>query len=312
MAGAIANTLILAGEQERESFRARDTVYAGASNQDRDRSHRSLTAEWRGDAGPVIGDVAIRRDSFSNFADSTALRASVLANIGRGFSLAGSYGEGVAQPTFFDLYGFFPGSFLGNPSLKPESSRGFEVSARYRQSHLTAALTWYRQHLKDEIVDVFDPSTFQSSTANRTESSRRSGLEAELGWQVVPALRLTATYAFLEATEPGGLGGAHLREVRRPRHSGSVAADGERGRVSYGLSIAYTGARRDTDFDSFPARPVRLGAYWLAGARVAYRVTNRVELFARAANAFDARYQDAFGYRTEGRSIYAGIRFASR
>jgi vitamin B12 transporter len=45
---------------------------------------------------------------------------------------------------------------------------------------------------------------------------------------------------------------------------------------------------------------------------VAYRVTNRVELFARAANAFDARYQDAFGYRTEGRSIYAGIRFASR
>jgi vitamin B12 transporter len=103
-----------------------------------------------------------------------------------------------------------------------------------------------------------------------------------------------------------------LREVRRPRHSGSVAADGESGRVSYGLSIAYTGARRDTDFDSFPARPVRLGAYWLAGARVAYRVTNRVELFARAANAFDARYQDAFGYRTEGRSIYAGIRFASR
>jgi vitamin B12 transporter len=311
-AGAIANTLIVAAEQEQESFRARDEIYGGLSTQDRDRSHQGLTAEWRAEAGPVVGDVAIRRDRFSAFDDATTLRASALANLGHGVSLAASYGEGIAQPTFFDLYGFFPGSFVGNPSLKPESSRGFEVSARYRRSHLTTALTWYRQRLKDEIVDVFDPSTFRSSTTNRTESSRRSGFEAELGWQPAAALRLTATYAYLDATEPGGLGGAQLREVRRPRHSGSVAADGTSGRLSYGLSIAYTGARRDTDFDLFPARPVRLGSYWLAGARVAYRVANRGELFARAANAFDERYQDAFGYRTEGRSIYAGIRFASR
>ena len=40
------------------------------------------------------------------------------------------------------------------------------------------------------------------------------------------------------------------------------------------------------------------------------RVDPDVELFARAANAFDARYQDVFGYRTEGRSLYAGIRLA--
>jgi len=30
----------------------------------------------------------------------------------------------------------------------------------------------------------------------------------------------------------------------------------------------------------------------------------------RVANAFDDRYQDAFGYRTEGRSIHAGLRVA--
>ena len=48
------------------------------------------------------------------------------------------------------------------------------------------------------------------------------------------------------------------------------------------------------------------------GARVAYRVLDQVELFVRTANAFDAHYQDAFGYRTEGRSVYAGIRLAGR
>jgi vitamin B12 transporter len=310
--GTIDNTLILAGEQERENFRARDTIYGGLSNQDRDRNHQAVTAEWRAQAGALVTDFAVRRDRFSRFADATTVRASALANVGGGFSLAGSYGEGIAQPTFFDLYGFFPGSFAGNPSLKPESSRGFELSARYRKPHLSAGVTWYEQQLRDEIVDVFDPSTFQSSTTNRTERSRRSGVEAELAWEPIPALRLTATYAYLNATEPGGLGGAQLREVRRPRHSGSVAADGEAGGLSYGLTIAYTGARRDTDFDGFPARAVRLGAYWLAGGRIGYRISDRVELFARAANAFDQRYQDVFGYRTEGRSVHAGIRLASR
>ena len=57
---------------------------------------------------------------------------------------------------------------------------------------------------------------------------------------------------------------------------------------------------------------MRLGSYWLGGARIVYAVNRRVELFARAANAFDEHYQDVFGYRTEGRSLYAGIRLADR
>jgi vitamin B12 transporter len=79
-------------------------------------------------------------------------------------------------------------------------------------------------------------------------------------------------------------------------------------RITYGVSLAYTGERLDTDFESFPARQVRLRAYWLAGARIGFNVADDLELFARAANAFDAHYQDALGYRTEERSIYAGIR----
>jgi hypothetical protein len=60
------------------------------------------------------------------------MRASLLGELGGGVSVAGSYGEGIAQPTFFDLYGFFPGSFVGNPALRPEQSRGVELALRYR------------------------------------------------------------------------------------------------------------------------------------------------------------------------------------
>jgi vitamin B12 transporter len=306
---AIQHRLILALDHESEEFRAGDVIYDGASNQDRDRRHHALTVEWRADAGPIAADVALRRDIFNRFKDATSLRASVVANVGSGLSLAASYGEGIAQPTFFDLYGFFPGSFAGNETLRPEHSRGVEASVRYRKGTFGAAVTAYRQGLRDEIVDVFDSDTFLSSTANRTDESRRSGIEAEFDWSLDGQLRLSAHYAYLKASEPGDAG-SRLGEARRPKHSGSVGADGRFGRITYGASLAYTGDRIDTDFESFPYQRVTLDEYWLAGARIAFDVARGVQIFARAANAFDARYQDALGYRTEGRSIYGGIRLA--
>ena len=306
--GRVEHRLIAAFDHESEEFTARDTLYGGFTEQDRSRAHQALTVEWRAAAGPLVGDVAIRHDRFNRFKDATNVRVSGLAKLGSGLSVAASYAEGIAQPTFFDLYGFFPGSFIGNPSLKPESSRGVEASIRYRRAAFRASLTAYRQRLKDEIVDVFGFPL--STTVNRDAASRRSGVEAELGWQVSDALRLSANYAWLRATQPGGA--VQVREVRRPRHSGAVALDGASGRFSYGASLAFTGARRDENFDIFPSQMVRLDPYWLGGARIAYAARPGVELFARAANAFDARYQDVVGYRTEGRSLYAGIRLADR
>ena len=151
--GAVTHRLIVAGETERESFHARDTAFGGFTNQDRTRRHESITAEWRGDAKAIAGDVAVRRDMFNRFRMRPASALPCSDRVGGGFSLAGSYAEGIAQPTFFDLYGFFPGNFVGNPDLKPESSRGFELSLRYRRGPFGASLTGYRQRLHDEIVN---------------------------------------------------------------------------------------------------------------------------------------------------------------
>lgn len=302
---------VAALEGERESFSARDTAFGGFTRQDRARDHRSLTLEWRSaPMGPVKAGLAVRQDFFSRFKDATTFRASTMIDLGSGVSVAGNYGEGIAQPSFFDLYGFFPGSFVGNPGLRPESSRGGEISLRYIKQPVALALTYYRQQLKDEIVDRFDPDTFLSTAVNSASSSRREGIEAEASYAPSDALHLTATYAWLDASEPAAPAGSQIKEQRRPKHSGSIAADGTSGRFSYGGSITYTGDRIDTDFDLFPAQRVKLSAYWLASVRIAYRLTDALEASLRIANAFDDRYQDVVGYRTEGRSIHAGLRLA--
>ena len=303
--GKAEHQLIAAAEATRETFRSRNPGDPFA-DQEQDRRQTALAGEVRSRwAEWLTTDLALRRDLFNRFQDRTTLRASALVEPAGGVQLAASYGEGIAQPSFFDLFGFYPGFFVGNPDLKPERSRGWEVSARLTRGAFRGALTAYRQRLTDEIV----PTADFGSTENANGRSRRRGVELELGWSRSERLNFTATYAFLDAEEQRRSADEPARELRRPRHSGSVAADGRAGRLTYGASLAFVGKHRDRR-DSLPYDLVDLDSYWLAGARLGWRLDERLELFGRLANAFDADYQDLVGYRTEGRSAHAGLRLA--
>ena len=97
---------------ERETFHARDTAFGGFTDQDRTRDHRvhhRRVAGRRTAAHRRRRRAARLRSIASRMRRASAHRC--LAQLGGGFSLAGSYAEGIAQPTFFDLYGFFPGQF---------------------------------------------------------------------------------------------------------------------------------------------------------------------------------------------------------
>ena len=306
-AGGVHHQLIGVAEFDHETFKARD-FNGGFTNQNRDRNHVGLTLEWRADVGRFLAtDVAVRRDSFNRFKEATSLRASALVKARSNLQFGVSYAEGIAQPNFIELYGYLPSGFTGNPDLNPERSRGAEVTARWHQGPFLASVALYRQRLRDEISTIFFPT---NTVVNAEGTSKRGGAELELGWRPSPAFNLTGTYAYLDAKQPDGLGG-FSKELRRPRHSGSVTIDGMAQRWSYGASLAYTGAHRDQR-DEFPYELVQLNGYWLTDARVAYAVRPGLELFARGSNLLGDKHQDVVGYRREGRGIYAGIRFAGR
>jgi vitamin B12 transporter len=304
-----AHQLIAAIDHQQEEFRARDTAFFGGIDQDRSRHVTALVGEWRGAwTDWLITDVALRHDDFSAFGDATTWRASALVRPADRWTLHAAYGEGIAQPTFFDLFGFFPGSFVGNPDLRSEQSRGWEAGARWATDRFSLGATAFASRLRDEIVDTFDAGTFLSSTANATGTSRRKGLELVAGYRPGAWLDLGLNYIWLDADEQRVTGTALVREVRRPRHSANLVAHGRADRFSWGASLAYIGSRRDTDFDLFPARAVMLDDYWLASLRVAYRIRPRLELHARIENGFDEDYQDVVGYNSAGRTVYAGVR----
>ena len=297
-------------EYEEEDFRTEGQAVFGAPDQDRSRSLIAFVAEWQAEWMPgFITGLALRHDGFSAFEDATTVRASASFSPSEGWTLHTAYGEGIAQPEFYDLYGFYPGSFIGNPDLKSERSKGWEAGLRWNGNSASIGLTGYSYRLTDEIIGVFDPVTFLSSTENADGRSRRKGIEAEAEYRFSPQMLAFANYAYLDAKERRFAGDARVREVRRPRHSANAGLIGTSGPLSWGASLAYVGKRYDSDFDFFPAPRVRLDDYVLGSLKLGYRLTRTLEAYARLENAFDANYQDVFGYRTAGRTAYAGLRF---
>jgi vitamin B12 transporter len=204
--------LTIAAEHQAEDFRARDTAFFGGTNQDRGRHVTAVVGEWRAEwTDWAVTDVALRHDSFSAFGDATTLRASLLLRPTARLRLSATYGEGIAQPTFYDLYGFFPGSFAGNPALRPERARNWEAGIAWMSPRLILAATYFSARLRDEIVDVFDPATFLSGTGNATGKSRRRGLELAASIDVAPWLVIHANYTWLDADEQRVAGATLVR-----------------------------------------------------------------------------------------------------
>jgi len=78
-------------------------------------------------------------------------------------------------------------------------------------------------------------------------------------------------------------------------------------RLSLQFGAAYVGDHYDNDFATFPARRVNLDGYTLLHCTARYRFSERFELTGRVENAADERYQDVWGYATQGRSAFAGL-----
>ncbi|NNC47946.1 MAG: TonB-dependent receptor [Sphingomonas sp.] len=305
--GKMDHTIIMAVDREEEDFSADDIAFGGFTTQDVGRSLTAFIAEYRLETDAFSIDAAIRHDDFSDFANATTFSAGARVPFGD-VILTANYGEGIAQPSFYDLFGFFPGSFVGNPDVMPERSRGGDVGLRYDHDEFGLGITLFTQELTDEIVSTFDVATFLSSVENGDGKSHRRGIEIEGDYALSDTITIAANYSYLDATDPEAPNGTKLAEVRRPSHRAAIILTGGTRLLTYGASLAIVGERFDTDFDVFPAERVTLGTYALASARIAYAVNDTIEISLRGSNLLDADYQDVIGYNTQGRTVFVGLR----
>ncbi|QJR80331.1 TonB-dependent receptor [Alteromonas pelagimontana] len=292
-------------------FEQRGATDYGDPNQDQ----HDTTVSAFGEAGSELTDdvfatFSARFDNNSEFDNAVSYRAGLTWEVTRNYSLFGSLGKAIKTPTFTERFGYYPQSFVGNPELKPETSREWEVGARARwTSAWSGEASYFNARLEDEINGyVYDPELLASTAKNILGESRREGIDTELNYQGSSfAVRLA--YSYLDATQDE----AEITELRRAQHVGSVTVSGDLPVAGLGayVKLAYTGSRDDMYYPPYPepATTVGLKPYTLASVNVTYQLAPQWQAALRIDNALGEDYEDIYGYAGEKRRALFSISY---
>ena len=262
----------------------------------------ALTAGLRG------GQVKLRTDDryLSNGDDSGALAFSYLNPVlglrwqpMASLALHASAARGFESPTLGELAYRGDGGAGFNPALKGQSSRQFELGAKWRWADWRVDATLFTVDTEDEI-GVFSNTGGRSSFQN-VGATRRNGAELSLRWQVSPGFRLQAVSSLLQASYRDGFGSgasavaAGNRIAGTQRASAWAQAAWRPGTVAGGLAgewaLEWRALARTAvnDINSDFAAGYGLAALRWSG-KLALGPTDALELLARVDNLFNRVY----------------------
>lgn len=251
---------------------------------------------------------SVRHDDNNRFANSTTWRTQASYSLSTGTRLRAAYGTGVKSPSYLELYGYNDGRYIGNPNLKPEKSKGWEVGLEqsFAGNRNVLSVTYFDSRLTDEIYTTYPAPNHIATPANRTTKSKQHGLEFVISARPIDQLRLEANYTWLHAREDG------VVEVRRPKHIASfnTTVFSRDERFSSTLTIRYNGRQRDNAYTdpSWAPVPVTLQEYVLINLNADYKLNDNVTLFGRIENLANERYEEVFSLAAAGRGAFGGVR----
>lgn len=268
-----------------------------------DRRMNSVALEYQGEVTDALNvQAGVRRDFNSDFEDATSWNIAASYAFASGARLHTSAGKAVVNPSMYELYGYSPGFYTGNPDLNPEESVGFDIGIElpFAGGRGLADVTYFHEDLEDEIV--YTPSF--TSADNLDGTSKRRGVELAASYEVTPVLDMALSYTYTDAETATG-----TVEVRRPEHQIGLEAtlavlDG-RGSVS--LALRHVAGNFDTQYWGAYATE-ELPDYTVATLSGHYALSDRAELVARIENLTDEDYSEVWGYEAAGRSAYLGLR----
>jgi vitamin B12 transporter len=296
-------------DHENDTFEQSDTIFGGFSNTNEDTRTTGLVASYRlGLWQRLFLSGSIRNDNNSDFNDATTYRVTAAYNLSDwGTRVHGNYGTGFKRPTFSELFGFFPDSFIGNPSLKSEESKSWDVGIDQSlwQGRAKIGVTYFHSRLEDEINGFFFTGT-GFTAVNVDGISKRQGVEITTDVKLTDNLDLSAAYTWLDATQPNATGD-QIMEIRRPRNTASINLNYAflNERANANLNISHTGTQKDTNFAT--GTTVDLDSYTLVDVATSYSITDNISAYGKIENLLDENYQNVFGFQTPGISGIIGI-----
>ena len=292
-------------------FSPTETMVLGAEHS-RDEISEPLSASTRissgyGELQSQLGDsffsaLNVRYDDSSRFGGKVTYRVAPTYLIrSTGTKLKASLGTGFKAPTLSELFQDFPPFFFSNPSLKPETSIGYDLGVEQSSlsGRLSAGVTYFHNRLRDLITTDSTGSTFANVGRASTE-----GVEGFLALRPLDTLSLRADYTYTEATDDI----QHQQLLRRPKHKVGFDANWK---AMPGLSLDATVLSLSSWVDGnrdFSIPRLTASGYTTVNLAASYDLTARLNLFLRLNNLFDRHYETPVGFLQPGLGAFAGFK----
>lgn len=299
------HTLTLGGELRRETARGDSQSSFGPTVFDKGTTTQALFAQDEYRKGKLALVPGVRLENNSQFGgDVNGRLATSYAMSTRG-KLKATIGTSFRAPAINELY--FPQ--FGNPDLQPEKSLGYEIG--YEQALKRdgrVELTLFRNRFRNLIGTVATPMSdafpfgFKAGNANR---ARTQGVEIGFNQPFGRGFTGVINQSFINTSSTGG------ELLRRPRFNTSADLLFRRNKFNVDFGAIAQGRRFDNDFAAPPFGNGRGAGFYNGFTRfdlsAGLDVRPDVQLYIRAQNLFNRRYEEVAGFPAQGFNLVIGL-----
>ncbi len=318
----LKNHLFTAGGEYRQEFFKGTRINTGKGIFTKSREGVTLTGSeitinyWAGyiqDEWQVFDNLlvilAIRYDDSDKFESEWSPRIGITYKILPNLRAKASYGHGFKSPSPRDLYIEFihPGPryiIRGNPNLKPEKSRTYEISLEGEKGIFSGRIAYFFNDVKDLIESVevvppppWTPLGWRVFTYQNIAKAEIQGVEASLRVSLTKEISLIGSYAYLDAKDK-------VRDTRltmRPKHKVIIKALYDN--KPLGLKVNIWGEWIGDNLWQENPKIVKEYSLWYLSA--SKEITKNIELYAGVDNIFNKKDEDI---PLVGSFYYGGIR----
>lgn len=297
--GPVTQAVSLLADYQKTHY---DAVSSWATFDDKQLSEKSVAAEYRYfHENDHSLSVSGRYTDSSQFDNSFTGRISAGIRLAQNFRLHGSYGKAIQNPTTTEFYGW-SGSFVGNPNLKPEKSRGGDIGLLVESNNKQHSLdfTYFARNVTDYISsEVIDFTTYASRAINLDGTTKIKGVEIAYNGKFTDSLTGFANYTYTRARNNLG-----VELARRPKHQANAGIHFQvTDKFGTQASLSYVGKRIDT----YPHR-TKMPSYILVNLGADYQLNTNLNAYVNLNNVFDKKYENILGYGQYGRTVYVGLK----
>ncbi|MCG9598669.1 TonB-dependent receptor [Vibrio sp. Isolate25] len=250
-----------------------------------------LTGLYNGDVLQLEGSA--RTDDNQRYGRNNTWQLGLGYRFSEHYRVTGNTGTAFKAPTFSDLYSplvCYPTCYSGNPNLKPEESKNYEVAIEADYSYLSVRLAAYRNDIDNLIL---------GDIKENVGEARIEGIEISSTFETGP-ISHSASFDWMDPKDLDN----DEQLARRAKHSGkwNMTYFGSDWQVD--ISYLYQGERPD-----LTANDITLDSYSLVDFAGTYFVSDSFSVRARISNLLDEEYETAGGYNTQDRSYFASVKY---